>query len=145
MLRSTLCSMCTRFVLLTLMCLPLMCGGIAPATAAIADVTSFNVHRETVLVTLHKIDFEYMASWDTGLPRRCNRKISWVYNDQLQTPPISDINHTTLPVDVEGTETDVVRSEGSGNYYKIRIEVQNSSDPSIVYAYDGATDAEFDN
>jgi hypothetical protein len=134
-----------RLSLLVLIGLSLTLSITPYATAATADVVSFNAYRTTspppLPITIHKIDFSYTATWSES-DRKCLRTIDW-YENNAQVLQISSAQHNSSPVSASGTDTDAPRSAGSGNYYKILIEVRDVNSPYTLFASDAQTDGSF--
>ncbi len=144
MAQSTRYAMLAKLSLFSLALLPLAFGATSPASAATANVTSFNATRKGNPPTELYYDFleyTYTASW-TDAGRNCYRTIDWYANDIYNTH-ISSAIHSTSPASVSGSEKAYPnRSEGTGNYYKIKVQVQDTNNPLIVYAWDVATDGD---
>jgi len=114
-------------------------GASQRAEAATADVTSFDAFR--VSPYADRLSFAYNASWSDE-NRRCWRDLDFYVNSQHYSD-ISTWTTTQQPVNVTGTENSLPHTEGSGNYYKIRVWVSDLWNPSIVYAEDAMTDGDW--
>ena len=109
------------------------------AWSATADVTSFNAVFQTTPTSHDQLSYAYNASWSTsGL--QCNRYTQWYVNSSL-SESISSAHHYTSPVDIDTNESCTPHTMGSGNYYKILVNVAKLI-PWTVYAEDAMTDGD---
>lgn len=115
-------------------------GVSSESNAATANVTVLNVVTVTPPFgpTYNRVEYGFDYSW-SGSNRKAVARLDFYQNNVFNVNLWLN-NYTTTPGDITGTTNDQFRATGTGNFYKLYLEVKDTIN-GTVYALSSKTDS----